>query len=130
MNGVHGRQEIMSQEQHTDGALKHLLSDWESTLDMLSRQLQAKINSDLAADKFPQTASMTAAFEAWRKQFEDEWENLSQHHSFQAKLSQQAVTSLQAEVRGWEDPVGVSLARAPIARSSARASGGARGAGA
>ena len=45
--------------------------------------------------KFPQTARMTEVLDSWKHQFDEEWENLSQQHAWQAKMSQQEVTKLQ-----------------------------------
>ena len=109
--GVHGRSEIMQNEQQMDGALKHMLQEWETALSTLNRRIQEKVGNDLAADKFPQTARMTGVFAGWQKSFEEEWENLTQQHAWQAKMSQQDVTKLQADVKKLKEKLKVRANR-------------------
>ena len=109
--GVHGRSEIMQNEQQMDGALKHMLQEWETALSTLNRRIQEQVRHDLAADKFPQTARMTGVFAGWQKSFEEEWENLRQQHAWQAKMAQQDVIKLQADVKQLKEKLKVRANR-------------------
>jgi predicted S18 family serine protease len=94
---VSSRHEAMQNDSNIEGHLKRVLAEWEVLLDRQHEVLKAQAQALLAADQYPQTAEMAAAFEARAKEFEDEWESQNTAYHFQARLSQEKLSNLNGE---------------------------------
>ena len=96
------RHNLVASELSPEADFKHSLEQWEKYLQKAWTEMNKSCKAELCVSAYPQTVKMAEELKQKEKQFEDEWEALIQAHSYQAKISQQRLDSLNEEQQGYK----------------------------
>jgi hypothetical protein len=91
----HGRQDLLTAEQHSDTQLKAVVAEWELVLSKLCDHVHDRAEAELSPKVFPQNSACRIMLEDWKQRFGSDRMQLEENNTLKARVSQKEVTQLQ-----------------------------------